>query len=435
MTALIIGLIVTMLFSAFFSGMEIAFVSSNRLLAEMDREKDGPAQRAIQLFYRHPNNFVSTLLVGNNVVLVLYGIIFAKIFDATLFAPLSDGTRVIADTLLSTLVILFVGEFLPKTIFKSMPNKLLTIFAVPALLFYVVLYPISRFATLLAKGLLRLFGVKMKKEHEGKEFTKVDLDYLVQTSLDNAKDDAEIDEEVKIFQNALDFSETRVRDCMVPRTEIDAVEDTATIESLKQTFIESGHSKVVVYHDDIDHIVGYIHSSDLFRVTPGGEGALEKPESTSDSALPLARLIRQMPFVPETMLASRLMRTFLQQHKSMAIVVDEFGGTSGLISLEDIVEEIFGEIEDEHDSQKYVAKQVADGEYIISARLEIEKVNEMFSLDLPESDDYMTVGGLILHEYQSFPKLNEVVKIGHFEFKIIKNTATKIELVRLKVEE
>jgi len=436
MTPLIIGLIVTMLFSAFFSGMEIAFVSSNRLLAEMDREKNGLSQRAIQLFYRHPNNFVSTLLVGNNVVLVLYGIIFAKIFDATLFAPLSDGTRVMADTLLSTLVILFVGEFLPKTVFKSMPNKLLTIFAVPALLFYVVLYPISRFATLLAKGLLRLVGVKMKTEHDDKEFTKVDLDYLVQTSLDNAKDDAQIDEEVKIFQNALDFSETRVRDCMVPRTEIDAVEDTATIESLKQTFIESGHSKVVVYHDDIDHIVGYIHSSDLFRVAPEGGETQEKPESTAEGAQhPLSRLIRQMPFVPETMLASRLMRTFLQQHKSMAVVVDEFGGTSGLISLEDIVEEIFGEIEDEHDSQKYVAKQVAEGEYIISARLEIEKVNEMFALDLPESDDYMTVGGLILHEYQSFPKLNEVVRIGHFEFKIIKNTATKIELVRLKVEE
>lgn len=428
MTALIVALFITMLFSAFFSGMEIAFVSSNRLLAEMDREKNGLAQRAIQLFYRHPNNFVSTMLVGNNIVLVLYGILFAKIFDATLFSQLSDGVRVTADTLLSTLVILFVGEFLPKTIFKSMPNRLLTFFAVPALLFYVVLYPVSRFATLLAKGLLRLMGVKIEREHDGKGFTKVDLDYLVQTSLDNAKSDTQIDEEVKFFQNALDFSETRVRDCMVPRTEIDAVEDTATIDELKQTFIESGHSKVIVYHDDIDHIVGYVHSSDLFRMSSARQ-------ESDQAERRIASLLRQMPFVPETMLASRLMRTFLQQHKSMAVVVDEFGGTSGLIALEDIVEEIFGEIEDEHDSQKYVAKQLGEGEYVISARLEIEKVNEMFALNLPESDDYMTVGGLILHEYQSFPKLNEVVTIGRFEFKIIKNTATKIELVRLKVME
>ena len=426
MTPLIIGLIVTMLFSAFFSGMEIAFVSSNRLLAEMDREKNGLAQRAIQLFYRHPNNFVSTLLVGNNVVLVLYGILFAKIFDATLFSSFSDGGRVLADTLLSTLIILFVGEFLPKTVFKSMPNRLLTFFALPALLFYVVLYPISRFATLVAKFLLRLFGVRVTKPDDDKEFTKVDLDYLVQKSLDNASDSQAIDEEVKIFQNALEFSETRVRDCMVPRTEIDAVEDSADIDQLKQTFIESGHSKVLIYHEDIDHIVGYIHSSDLFRMN-SVKGRI--------ADCPRENLMRELPFVPETMLASKLMRIFLQQHKSIAVVVDEFGGTSGLISLEDIVEEIFGEIEDEHDSQKYVAKQVGENEYIISARLEIEKVNEILSLELPESDDYMTVGGLILHEFQSFPKLNEVVVIGHFEFKIIKNTATKIELVRLKVKE
>lgn len=426
MTNIIIGLLVTMVFSAFFSGMEIAFVSSNRLRAEMDREKNGLSQRAIALFYRHPNNFVSTMLVGNNISLVIYGILFAQVFDATLFSPLSDGARVTCDTLLSTLVVLFTGEFLPKTIFKSNPNGLLTFFAVPAFVCYIALYPISRFATLLSKGLLRLIGVHMKKAQDSSEFTKVDLDYLVQTSIDNAASDDDIEEEVKIFQNALDFSETRVRDCMIPRTEIDAVEDTATLEQLKQTFVESGHSKVVVYHEDIDHITGYIHSSDLFKVGRTGE---------ANGAGVVETLLREMPFVPETMPASKLMKTFMQQKKSMAIVVDEFGGTSGLISLEDIVEEIFGEIEDEHDKDHYVAKQLDSGEYMLSARLEIEKVNDEFGLDLPESDEYMTVGGLILHEYQSFPKLNEVVKIGKWEFKIVKNTATKIELVRLKVTE
>ena len=352
------------------------------------------------------------MLVGNNISLVIYGILFAKLFDATLFYPLSDGMRVTADTLLSTLVVLFTGEFLPKTIFKNNPNTMLTFFAIPAYLCYVVLYPVSRFATLLSKGLLRLIGVRMSKEDEDKEFTKVDLDYLVQTSIDNADNEDEIGEEVKIFQNALDFSETKVRDCMVPRTEIDAVEDTSTIEELKQIFIESGHSKIIVYHEDIDHVVGYIHSSDMFRLDSAS--VANSPLHTLQSSL-----IRTISFVPETMLASKLMQMLMQQKRSLAIVVDEFGGTSGLVSLEDIMEEITGEIEDEHDNSKHVAKQVGDHEYILSARLEIEKINEQFDLSLPESDEYMTLGGLILHEYQSFPKHNEVVKIREFEFKIL----------------
>lgn len=419
MTQLIIGLLITMTLSAFFSGMEIAFVSSNRLLAEMDREKNGLSQRAIVYFYKHSNNFVSTMLVGNNIVLVIYGIFFAQLFDATLFSSLSDSARVTADTLLSTLVIIFTGEFIPKSIFKSNPNTLLTFFAVPAFVLYIVLYPISRFATFLSRGLLRIVGVKIKKESYDGEFSKVDLDYLVQSSIDNADDESDIEDEVKIFHNALEFSETKVRDCMVPRTEIEAVDEaTCTAEELMGKFIESGRSKLIVYQKDIDHIIGYIHSSDMFRHPADWKNC-----------------VRSMPFVPETMMASKLMHTFLQQKKSLGIVVDEFGGTSGLVSLEDIVEEITGEIEDEHDSNTLVAKQTETGEYVLSARLEIEKVNEMFQLDLPDSDEYMTIGGLILHEYQSFPKLNEVVKIGKkYEFKIIKSTMTKIELVKLKVQ-
>lgn len=407
-----------MIFSAFFSGMEIAFVSSNRLLAEMDKEKNGLSQRAISVFYQHPNNFVSTMLVGNNIALVIYGILFARIFDELLFSGLSDGARVTADTLLSTLVVLFTGEFLPKTIFKSSPNALLTFFAVPAFVCYIVLWPISRFATLLSRGILRLVGVKMEKEHDDKEFTRVDLDYLVQSSIDNAKSEEDIEDEVKIFQNALEFTETRVRDCMVPRTEIDAVEDTCSIEELKQVFIESGHSKVIVYHEDIDHVVGYIHSSEMFH----------HPEDWRQG-------IRQLAYVPETMQASRLMKSFMQQQRSLAIVVDEFGGTSGICTLEDLVEEIFGDIEDEHDQQQYTARRLPSGEYEISARLEVEKANELLDIELPESDDYLTVGGLILHRVQRFPKLNEVVQFDNFEFKIIKNTNTKIELVRLRILE
>ncbi len=415
---IIIGIVISMLLSAFFSGMEIAFVSSNRMLVEMDKEKDGIPQRCLSLFYRNPNSFVSTMLVGNNIVLVIYGILFARIFDTTLFANYPESTRVLLDTILSTLIVLFIGEFFPKTLFKSNPNKLLTIFAPLAYIFYIILWPISRFSTLLSKGILRVIGIKMDKSKDDGFFTKVDLDNLVQSSIENARSDDEIEEEVKIFQNALDFSDRKVRDCMIPRTEINAVEQSCSVEELQQMFIESGNSKILVYDSDIDHIIGYIHSSEMFN----------NPKDWRDKIL-------EMPFVPETMAAHKLMQIFLQQKKSIGVVIDEFGGTSGIVCLEDIVEEIFGEIEDEHDSTKYVAEKHGDNEYVLSARLEIDKVNEMFNLDLPENDDYMTVGGMILHYYQSIPKLNEIVKIGKFSFKIIKNTMTKIELVRLKIED
>lgn len=412
--SLVVGILVTMVFSAFFSGMEIAFVSSNRMLAEMDKDKNGMTQRLLTLFYNHPNGFVSTMLVGNNIALVIYGILIARLFDNTIFLGMDAAFTVPADTILSTLIVLFTGEFLPKTLFKANPNRLLAFFSPLAYVCYVLLWPISKFSTFLSKGLLRLLGLKMDKESGDEGFSKIDLDYLVQSSIDNAEKDSDINDEVKIFQNALDFSDTKVRDCMVPRTEIQAVDVDASLEELRQKFIESGNSKIIVYKGDIDHIEGYIHSSELFR----------NPTKWQEC-------IRTMPFVPETMQAQKLMQTFLQQKKTLGVVVDEFGGTSGLVSLEDIVEEIFGDIEDEHDSTKYVAIQNADGDYVLSARLEIDKVNEKFGLDLPESDEYMTIGGLILHEYQSFPKLNEVIRIDKFEFKIIKSTSRKIELVHL----
>lgn len=414
--SLVIGIFITLLLSAFFSGMEIAFVSSNRMLAEMDKGSSKLTRRLQTFFYKNPNDFVSTMLVGNNIVLVVYGIFVARLLDNTIFKGLDPAISVTADTILSTLVVLFTGEFLPKTLFKSNPNKFFSFFVFPAYLFYLLLWPVSRFSTLLSKILLKISGVKVDKDNDDGEFSKVDLDYLVQSSIDNASDNSQIDDEVRIFQNALEFSDTKVRDCMVPRTEICAVEKSSSLSDLKNIFIESGKSKILVYDNDIDHIIGYIHSLELFR----------NPNDWHNH-------IRTMPFVPETMSARKMMQTFLQQKKSLGVVVDEFGGTSGIISLEDIVEEIFGDIEDEHDNSNYIAQKNSDGTYLLSARLEIDKVNDLFSLDIPESEDYMTIGGFILHEYENFPKLNEVVRIGRFEFKIIKNTMTKIELVRLKV--
>ncbi len=415
--SLIIGILITMIFSAFFSGMEIAFISSNRMLVEMGKDKNNTSQKLISFFYKHANGFVSTMLVGNNIVLVLYGILFARLFNNTLFSEFDPGVQVTLNTILSTLVVLFTGEFLPKTLFKSNPNVLLSFFAPLAYVFYVILWPISKFATFLSKILLRIVGIHLSQDADGEGFTKVDLDYLVQSSLDNSSDEKSIEDEVKIFQNALEFPDIRVRDCMIPRTEIQAVDmEDCTSEELLQKFVESGKSKIIVYKEDIDHIVGYIHTQEMFH----------KPTHWQNH-------VRTLPFAPETMAAQKLMRIFLQQKKSIGIVVDEFGGTSGLISLEDIVEEIFGDIEDEHDIDNYVAKKTDDSNYILSARLEIDKINEMFDLDLPKSDDYMTLGGLILHHYQSFPKLNEVITIGKYHFKVIKNTMTKIELVKLHI--
>ena len=409
-----------MVLSAFFSGMEIAFVASNRLLMKVGKDQSGLSQHCLKGFYANPNSFVSTMLVGNNIVLVVYGILFARIFDGLwqLAGISNDATLVMLDSICSTLVILFTGEFLPKTLFKSNPNRLMSLLAPVAYLFYIVLWPISRFSTLLSRLFLRLLGVKMEEGNNDGTFTKVDLDDLVQSSIDNTPQGGEVDDEMKIFQNALDFPDLKVRDCMVPRTEINAVPYDCTADELQQKFVESGNSKILIYKEDIDHIVGYIHTLELFRAR----------EKWHDH-------IRQMPFVPETMAAQKLMQIFLGQKKSIGVVVDEFGGTSGIVSLEDIVEEIFGDIEDEHDNTNYIAQQTADGDYILSGRLEIDKANELFNLGLPDSGEYKTISGLILHAYQSFPKLNEVVKVGKYHFKIVKKTMTKIEVVRLHVAE
>ena len=421
MTTLIIYIIISLAFSAFFSGMEIAFVSSNKLRFEMDRSQSGFGSRIAAIFYEHPNSFISTLLVGNNIALVVYGILFARLLDLVVLKPLGitdEWITLLMQTVLSTVIVLFTGEFLPKLLFKLNPNRTLTFFAPFSYLFYILLFPIAKFTSGLAKFILRIFGLKITPADTESAFTKIDLDYLIQSSIEHSDNNEAIDDEVKIFQNALDFSNCKVRDCIVPRTEIVAVDIHESLEALKALFIESGCSKIIVYEEDIDNIVGFIHSSEMFR--------LKGSDSWKEH-------IREVPIVPESMNAQKLMQTLMKQKISLAVVVDEFGGTSGICTLEDLVEEIFGDIEDEHDQQNYTAKQLPTGEYELSARLEVEKVNKLFGLELPESDDYLTIGGLILHRVQRFPKLNEVVSFDNLEFKIVKNTSTKIELVRLRI--
>ena len=419
MDSTLLILFLSMLFSAFFSGMEIAFVSSSKLRFEVDKSSRSLAGRLLSVFYNNPNNYISTMLVGNNIALVIYGIMMARVIDGALetYIPDNPALLLFIDTIISTLIILVVGEFLPKTIFKINPNGTLRFFALPTYLLYILLYPISKFATACARCILRIFGIRLNKESSTKAFTKMDLDYFIQSSIQQGNGMQNVDTEVKIFQNALDFSNLRIRDCMVHRTEIEAVSKNTPTDELMRTFVESGFSKLIVYEDSIDNVIGYIHSSEMFK-----------------NAHDWQNHICKMPFVPESMQAQKLMEQFLQQKKSLAVVVDEFGGTAGIISLEDIVEELFGEIEDEHDIADYIAKQNDDGTYTLSARLEIERVNEMFGIDLPISDEYQTIGGLILYHYKNFPKMHEIVPIGHFRFKIMKVESNKIELITLKIE-
>ena len=311
---------------------------------------------------------------------------------------------------------LLVALLMPKALFKVNPDRTLKICALPLFFCHVLLFPFARLALFFSGGLLRLLGTRLNRHVTGSALTKGDLDYFVRSGLEHAEHEDNVESEVRIFRNVLDFSTVKIRDCMVPRTEMQAVDRNTDVGVLRQAFIESGHSKLIVYDEDIDNVIGYIHSSEMFQ----------HPQDWNAH-------IQPVPIVPETMSAQKLMQLFILQKKTLAVVVDEFGGTSGIVSLEDLVEEILGDIEDEHDTVSYIAQQVGDSEYLLSARLEIEKVNELFGLDLPVSEDYLTIGGLILHEYQSFPKLNETVAIGKFRFKIVKRTVTKIELVRLKV--
>jgi CBS domain containing-hemolysin-like protein len=394
--------------------MEIAFVTSNKLRFELDKKQRNLISSILSIFYRYPQQYISTMLVGNTISLVVYGILITQILTPWLEPVGNQFLILFIQIILATFIVLITCEFLPKTIFRVNSNLWLRIFSWVLLFFYVVLYPVSRFITWLSIKLFTLFKVQISQTTQENVFSRIDLNYLLQESHENQLDEKGVENEVKIFQNALDFSKVKLRDCSVPRTEIIALDYDTDVETLKQTFIETGLSKIPIYKGDIDNIVGYIHSSEMF-------------EHQKD----WKKQINQIPIVPENMAAQKLMKIFMSQKKSIAIVVDEFGGTAGIITLEDIIEEIFGEIEDEHDIKDYLAEQTDKNEYLLSGRLEVKWINTKFNLNIPESDDYETIAGFILHNHQRFPKLNEVIRVGGFTIKCVKATNNRIELVKL----
>jgi CBS domain containing-hemolysin-like protein len=407
-------ILLTLLFSAFFSGLEIAFVTSNKLRFELDKKQPNLTSSILSIFYRNPQQFISTMLVGNNVSLVIYGLLMAELMTPWLSPLKYQFLITFVQTILATIIVLFTGEFLPKTIFRINPNLWMRLFSWLLLLFYVVLYPITRFATWVSMGILKLFRVKISQTTEDNVFSRIDLNYLLQETFDNKESEKELENEVKIFQNALDFSSVKLRDCYVPRTEIIALDYNTSVDTLMQTFIETGLSKLPIFKGDIDNIIGYIHSSEMF-----------------EHQTEWKKQINMIPIVPENMAAQKLMKTFMLQKKSIAVVVDEFGGTAGIITLEDIMEEIFGEIEDEHDNKGYLANQTAENEYLFSGRLEVKTANSKFNLGIPESDDYETIAGFILNHHQHFPKVNEIIRLEGFTVKCVKVTNNRIELVKL----
>ncbi|MCC8174853.1 MAG: hemolysin family protein [Bacteroidales bacterium] len=412
---LIIAL-VSLVFSAFFSGMEIAFITSDRVRVELDVKKGGILSRALNIFYQHSQFFISTILVGNNIMLVIYGMGTAYLLEPWLMSwTHSEALVLLFQTLISTGIILLTGEFFPKTVFRINPNRSLKLFALPMWLIYIVLFPISLLTTWISRLLMKICGLKNGDTPLG-GLSIGDLnDYLERTIDESVEDKTEVENEVKIFHNALDFSSTHLRDCMTPRNEIVAVDiDDTTREQLSQLFTSSGRSKIIVYKEDIDNVLGYIHVSELFETNVDWHDA-----------------VKPVIFAPEALMANKMMRRLLSEKRSLAIVVDEFGGTAGLVTLEDLVEEIFGDIQDEHDHSKITAREVAPGVYEFSGRAEVAWVNETFHLDIPEDDEYQTLAGYILFTTGTIPAEGEKVDIGDFTMEILKKSATRLELIRL----
>ena len=416
--SLIFIILMTLLFSAFFSGMEIAFVSSNKLRIELDKKQGGYASGVINIFMKQPSLFIATMLVGNNIALVIYGIEMAILLEPIIQIYFASPIGIlIIQTLLSTIIILFTAEFIPKALFRINPNLLLNLFAFPVFLFFILFYPISKFSIWVSVKLLKVaLHVKITEEKSQKVFGKLDLDNLINEGNDKLEKDIEIEHDLKIFQNALDFSDVKLRDCMIPRTEIIALDDKDTIENLTKKFISTGLSRVLIYKDSIDNIIGYVKSSELFK----------NPKS-------IKAKLTTLPIVPESMPANKLLEIFIKEHKNIAVVVDEFGGTSGMVTIEDIIEEIFGEIEDEHDKIELIDKIISDKEFLFSGRLEISFINEKYMLNLKESEDYNTIAGLIISHNESIPKKNDIVRFSNFEARIEKVTNTRIELINIRI--
>ena len=399
-----------LLLSAFFSGMEIAFVSANKLKVELDKQSGMRYSRFLEGVLQSPAKFIATMLVGNNIALVVYGVMMAKLLEPTIEQYTQSSFLVLLiQTIISTLVILVTAEFLPKAFFRINPNQFLKVFAIPLFFFYYLLWPIVRITIFMSKIGLRLIGAPL--EEEDAVFRKVDLEEYLKSSSKDEQDDVE----VQMLQNALDFSSVKVRECMVPRTEIVAVALSQSIDDLAMIFVKTKLSKVLVYEENIDHIIGYAHSIEMFK----------NPSSIRSILLPI-------PIVPETMLANELMETFTKERKAVAVVVDEFGGTSGMITIEDVMEEIFGEIEDEHDEEQLTEEILSSGELRLSARLEVDYLNEKYNLDLPESEAYETLGGLLVENFESIPNQGAEITIGNYTFTTEQVSETRIEKVLLK---
>ncbi|MBO5894660.1 MAG: HlyC/CorC family transporter [Alistipes sp.] len=398
-----------LLFSAFFSGMEIAFLGRNRLREEIDRKQNPLFNHIAEVFSRNSSNYITTILVGNNIALVVYSMFMSKLL---LSAFGIDNT--LAQTIISTVVIIFIGEYIPKSIVRHNPNFYYSVLSPVIFLFYIILYPISRLTTLLSYGLLRLTGNRVEARNEPMEFNRDDLASLVEA--DNVAVDSEDEEDIRLFQNALDFADLRVRDCMVQRVDVEAVDlESTTIEELTQRFVETNYSRIFVWHDTIDNIIGYVNSKSLF----------ERPQAISD-------VIIKTIYVAETMPLQAMLETFTKRKASIAVVIDEFCGTAGIISLEDVLEQIFGEIEDEHDVQELVEKRLEEHTWMFSARLEVEYLNEEYALGIPESDEYDTLAGYIIAERGGIPHEGETFDNDLFALKILRREGSRLDLVEIR---
>ncbi|MEW7277828.1 hemolysin family protein [Aquimarina sp. 2201CG1-2-11] len=421
----IVVILFSLLLSAFFSGMEIAYVSSNKIHIEIEKKQGGFIPKILARLTRKPSKFIATMLVGNNIALVVYGFymgeLLMKVFQASIptgfwmLDYLFTDLKLLAQTIVSTMVILITAEFLPKVFFQIYSNSLLKAFSFPAYIFYVIFSPISSFVIWISDFVLKKF-LKTDGDEVQLAFSKTELGDYITEQMGTIEEDDEVDSEIQIFQNALDFSDVKSREVMIPRTEIVGVEKSQSIEEVSALFINTGLSKIIVYDNTVDDIIGYVHSFELFK----------KPKSLRAILLPVV-------FVPETMFVKDVLNLLTKKHKSIAVVIDEYGGTSGIITVEDIVEELFGEIEDEHDSIELIEEQLAENRYRFSARLEVDHINESYKLDLPEDENYETLGGMIVNHTEEIPEEGEEVKIDDFKIKILETSNTKIEIVELHV--
>ena len=419
-------IVLSLIFSAFFSGMEIAFISSNKIHIEIEKKQKGFLSLLLTKITAKPSKFIATMLIGNNIALVVYGLYMGDVLvawfsqhlptDSSLVYYLFNELSLLTQTIISTLVILISAEFLPKVFFQIYANSLLKLLALPAYMFYVLFSLFSDFVIWISDFVLKTF-FKTKGDDVQLAFTKVELGNYISEQMQSVEADDEVDSEIIIFQNALEFSEVKAREAMVPRTELTAIEIHDTIENLSKLFTQTGHSKIVVYKSTIDDILGYVHAFDLFK----------NPKTIKSMLMPIE-------FVPETMLAKDILNVLTKKHKSLAVVLDEYGGTSGILTVEDIVEELFGEIEDEHDSVALIEEQMDQLNFLFSARLEVDYLNETYKLQLPEHENYETLGGLIVHHTQEIPEQNQQISINRFLFTIQEVSNTKIELIALKIE-